>query len=198
MGSTEWGEDFADWIREHVVAYINMGMSLCLHDNVTRILLSCLDTSASGSRLRASASPLLAHLLRSTAEQISHPTSEGRSLWDAHLDKGELFGEKFDADAAAIYEEMESAANEMGIRPLGSGSDYTVFLQHIGVRMIQTVVEFDLISIQVASSEAGFTSTLHDPVYHYHSVFDSQHWQEMYGDPGFSRHVCIPVTIRFR
>jgi N-acetylated-alpha-linked acidic dipeptidase len=28
-------------------------------------------------------------------------------------------------------------------------------------------------------------------VYHYHSVFDSQHWQEVYGDPDFSRHVCI-------
>lgn len=26
MGSTEWGEDFAEWIREHVVAYINLGM----------------------------------------------------------------------------------------------------------------------------------------------------------------------------
>lgn len=25
MGSTEWGEDFADWIQEHVVAYLNLG-----------------------------------------------------------------------------------------------------------------------------------------------------------------------------
>lgn len=90
---------------------------------------------------------------------------------------------------------MESAADNIGINPLGSGSDYTVFLQYIGVRNVQEAVEFDLMSVQVASSEAGFTSTLHDPVYHYHSVFDSQHWQEVYGDPGFSRHVCFGITL---
>lgn len=28
-----------------------------------------------------------------------------------------------------------------------------------------------------------------DGVYFYHSVFDSQHWMELYGDPGFFRHV---------
>jgi N-acetylated-alpha-linked acidic dipeptidase len=25
VGSTEWGEDFADWIQEHVVSYVNVG-----------------------------------------------------------------------------------------------------------------------------------------------------------------------------
>ena len=25
IGSTEWGEDFADWIDDHVVAYLNLG-----------------------------------------------------------------------------------------------------------------------------------------------------------------------------
>lgn len=196
MGSTEWGEDFTDWIREHVVAYINLGMFPHLSDTVIWILFSCSDTSVSGSRLKAAASPLLAHLLRSTAEQIPHPTSEGRSLWDARLDKGELFGENLDAEAAAIYDEMELAADNMGIEPLGSGSDYTVFLQYIGVRNDQETMEFNLISIQVASSQAGFSSTLHDPVYHYHSIFDSQHWQEVYGDPSFSRHVCFRITTR--
>ena len=28
IGSTEWGEDFADWIDEHVVAYLNLGRLL--------------------------------------------------------------------------------------------------------------------------------------------------------------------------
>ncbi|KAH7887556.1 hypothetical protein F5I97DRAFT_1861258 [Phlebopus sp. FC_14] len=161
VGSTEWGEDFTEWIREHVVAYVN------------------LDTSASGSRLRASASPLLAHLLRETAEHIPHPTSKGRSLWDARLDSGTLFGGKLDAEAVIMDQESQLASDSLGVNPLGSGSDYTVFLQYIGV----------------PSAEAGFKSTLHDPVYHYHSVFDSQHWQEVYGDPGFSRHVAIAKHI---
>lgn len=28
IGSTEWGEDFADWIQDHVVAYLNLGKHL--------------------------------------------------------------------------------------------------------------------------------------------------------------------------
>lgn len=28
IGSTEWGEDFAEWIDEHVVAYLNLGACL--------------------------------------------------------------------------------------------------------------------------------------------------------------------------
>jgi hypothetical protein len=39
--------------------------------------------------------------------------------------------------------------------------------------------------------EAGFGSTHSDPVYHYHSVFDSERWQEVYGDPGFVKHVSL-------
>jgi N-acetylated-alpha-linked acidic dipeptidase len=161
VGSTEWGEDFSEWIKDHVVAYVNM------------------DTSASGSRLKAAGSPLLAHLLRETAEQIPHPTSEERSLWDARGDSGTLFGEHMNAEIAAMHEDELLAVDSIGVSPLGSGSDYTIFLQYHGV----------------PSTDGGFTSTLHDPVYHYHSIFDSQYWQELYGDPGFSRHVAIAKHI---
>ncbi|KAG2156266.1 hypothetical protein DEU56DRAFT_766277 [Suillus clintonianus] len=157
IGSTEWGEDFSEWIKDHVVAYVNM------------------DTSASGSRLKTAGSPLLAHLLRETAEQIPHPTSGERSLWDARGDSGTLFGEHMNAEIAAMDKDDLLAVDSIGVSPLGSGSDYTVFLQYHGV----------------PSTDGGFTSTLHDPVYHYHSIFDSQYWQELYGDPGFSRHVAI-------
>jgi hypothetical protein len=37
----------------------------------------------------------------------------------------------------------------------------------------------------------GFGSTRSDPVYHYHSVFDSERFQEVYADPGFVKHVGI-------
>jgi N-acetylated-alpha-linked acidic dipeptidase len=36
----------------------------------------------------------------------------------------------------------------------------------------------------------GFGSTRSDPVYHYHSVYDSERFQEIYADPGFVKHVC--------
>lgn len=36
----------------------------------------------------------------------------------------------------------------------------------------------------------GFTSTRSDPVFHYHSVYDTERFQEIYADPGFVKHVC--------
>ncbi|KAI0939157.1 hypothetical protein AcV5_000651 [Taiwanofungus camphoratus] len=159
IGSTEWGEDFADWIERHVVAYLN------------------LDSSVSGSRFYTSASPSFAHFLRTVAEDIPHPTKLGHTLWDATQDKGVLYGEHVDEEVVKIYEEemQARAADDLGVGVLGSGSDYTVFLQRIGV----------------ASTNHGFQSTLSDPVYHYHSVYDSQRWQELYADPGFLRHVAV-------
>ncbi|KAF8812308.1 Zn-dependent exopeptidase [Phlegmacium glaucopus] len=163
IGSTEWGEDFVDWIDDHVVAYLN------------------LDSSVSGSRLHASASPLLAHLIRDTAEELPHPTDKGRTLWDATNDSGKLFGlmgcanASIKAEAKAIRAIELAQGDNIGVSPLGSGSDYTVFLQRNGI----------------PSTNGGFGATTHDPVYHYHSVFDSERWQELYGDPGFFRHVSV-------
>lgn len=117
IGSTEWGEDFAEWIQKHVVAYVN------------------LDTAVAGSRFRANASPLLAHLLRRTTEDIPHPTDPKRTLWDATTDRGQLFGEYDDIDSLGTEVETQ-AADSVGIRPLGSGSDYTVFLQRLGVQFM--------------------------------------------------------------
>ncbi|EDR12349.1 uncharacterized protein LACBIDRAFT_245820, partial [Laccaria bicolor S238N-H82] len=131
IGSTEWGEDFPSWIAEHVVAYLNV------------------DVSVAGSRWTASASPSLAHLFKKAALDIPHPTIPGKTLWDAREDDG--------------------------ILPLGSGSDFTVFLQRLGVRF----------------SDEGFAFTPSDAIYHYHSIYDSQRWQEVYGDPGFHRHVAV-------
>ncbi|THH30685.1 hypothetical protein EUX98_g3498 [Antrodiella citrinella] len=161
IGSTEYGEDFAEFIEKHVVAYLN------------------LDSSVSGSRFSMSASPSLAHFVRGAAEKVPHPTKPGLTLWDAKKDTGVLYGEHIDAEALKMYEEESQNADELGVSPLGSGSDYTVFLQRIGV----------------ASTNGGFGSTLHDPVYHYHSVFDSQAWQERYADPGFLRHVAIAKSL---
>ena len=100
---------------------------------------SPIDSSVSGSHFRASGSPLLAHLNRGTAEELPHPTDKGRTLWDATNDYGKLFGLMGHANVSAKEEvkairAMELAkADNIGVSPLGSGSDYTVFLQRIGV-----------------------------------------------------------------
>lgn len=44
--------------------------------------------------------------------------------------------------------------------------------------------------------DQGFGPTPSDPVYHYHSIYDTQRWQELYADPGFHRHVSYPLLLR--
>ncbi|KAK8877322.1 glutamate carboxypeptidase [Apiospora arundinis] len=61
--------------------------------------------------------------------------------------------------------------NDGYIEPMGSGSDYTAFI-HNGIG-----------SVDIGSWNGGS-----DPVYHYHSNFDSYHWMTTYGDPGFVNH----------
>ncbi|KAK0235018.1 hypothetical protein EDD85DRAFT_929054 [Armillaria nabsnona] len=163
IGSTEWGEDFAEFIDKYVVAYVNI------------------DGSASGSRYGTQASPLLAHLVRQSALDIPHPTQKGRTLWDATKDTGSYFGARevgeavTDPDVVAMSEARPNAVDALGVGVLGSGSDYTVFLQRLGI----------------ASTNGGFGHTINDPVYHYHSVYDSERWMELYGDPGFFRHTAV-------
>ncbi|EUC66758.1 vacuolar protein sorting-associated protein [Rhizoctonia solani AG-3 Rhs1AP] len=159
IGSTEWGEDFADWIQKHVVAYLNV------------------DVATAGERFGLSGSPSLAHLLRQAAVDVPHPSDANRTLWDAKDDLGPFTG-PVDKDAFAIQQEVElarKAASSTEVSPLGSGSDYTVFLQRLGI----------------ASSDESFGGTSQSAVYHYHSIWDSQTWMEKYGDPGFLRHVAI-------
>lgn len=90
------------------------------------------DSSVSGSRFRANASPSLAHLVRGAAEDVPHPTKPGLSLWDATKDSGVFRGAVND-EVLEMYDAEQQQADDLGVTPLGSGSDYTVFLQRIGV-----------------------------------------------------------------
>jgi len=138
VGSTEMGEDYAEWIQEHVISYHNV------------------DVSVSGSFLEVQASPSLKKLLQESGESIQDPEKNGTLTTNDRMNK---------------------------IRPLGSGSDYTVFLQHLGI----------------ASTNFGYSRSIdkkdEDPVYHYHSNYDSFHWMENFGDPTFERHVTISKLL---
>ena len=43
--------------------------------------------------------------------------------------------------------------------------------------------------------DQSFSETLTDARYHYHSIYDSQRWQELYADPGFHRHVAVAKQL---
>ncbi|KAK0564707.1 Vacuolar protein sorting-associated protein 70 [Tilletia horrida] len=137
VGSTEFGEDFSDWLSENAALYHN------------------LDVSVAGPELQLGASPSVLDLYRNAAKEVPHPDEEKKNVT---------------IDLAMA---------------LGSGSDFTVFLQHLGI----------------ASSTVGYGATADSPVYHYHSNYDSFAWMDKFGDPGFSRHVAISkllglVTLR--
>eukprot|EP01113_Clastostelium_recurvatum_P013798 TRINITY_DN1739_c0_g1_i6.p1 TRINITY_DN1739_c0_g1~~TRINITY_DN1739_c0_g1_i6.p1 ORF type:complete len:755 (+),score=154.28 TRINITY_DN1739_c0_g1_i6:38-2266(+) len=52
---------------------------------------------------------------------------------------------------------------------LGSGSDFTVFIDHIGIPCV----------------DLGFTGLIGGI---YHSIYDSMHWMDMFGDPHYTFH----------
>lgn len=104
---------------------------------------------------------MLAHLLRETAEQIPHPTSEGRSLWDARGDSGTLFGEHMNAEVAAMHEDELLAADSIGVSPLGSGSDYTIFLQYHGVS--QWIAKYVFCSLHLTNDTRCQVLTVDSP-----------------------------------
>ncbi|RDW76072.1 hypothetical protein BP5796_06893 [Coleophoma crateriformis] len=68
---------------------------------------------------------------------------------------------------------------DKSISTMGSGSDFTAFQDFAGVPSI----------------DLGFgpdDSAPHGaPVYHYHSNYDSYHWMNTYGDPGFHYHIAM-------
>ena len=61
------------------------------------------------------------------------------------------------------------------VHTMGSGSDFTAFQDFAGI----------------PSVDLGFANSPDSPVYHYHSNYDSFHWMDKFGDPGFHYHVAM-------
>jgi N-acetylated-alpha-linked acidic dipeptidase len=111
------------------------------------------DSSASGNSFSAAAVPALADFLRDVARDVPDPS--GGSIYDSwrrHEGK------------------PEGAGPEVTTR-LGSGSDYTVFLNFLGIPVA------DL--------------TFDGPYGVYHSLYDSFTWVDRIGDPGYYYHAAM-------
>ncbi|PHH88565.1 hypothetical protein CDD83_7359 [Cordyceps sp. RAO-2017] len=65
------------------------------------------------------------------------------------------------------------------ISTMGSGSDFTAFQDFAGVPSI----------------DLSFQGSPRDAVYHYHSNYDSFHWMDRYGDPGFRYHKAMAQLV---
>ncbi|VUG18516.1 DEBR0S3_13432g1_1 [Brettanomyces bruxellensis] len=108
-----------------------------------------MDAAVTGPNFNLAASPMLYEVVQSVASEL--PYSETRTLLDhlRHTHKGTSV-----------------------VGNLGSGSDYTVFLERLGIPAV----------------DMGFQSAKNSPVYHYHSIYDNYNWMTRYGDPGFKLH----------
>jgi N-acetylated-alpha-linked acidic dipeptidase len=143
-GSTEWGEQFADELRKKAVAYLNV------------------DSSTSGPNLEGSAVASLVPMLVETSHSLQDPS--GKSLYDAW--KISQIRERHERNKP----DEVTDANLPNTR-IGSGSDHTVFLDFVGLPVM----------------ELGFDGDYGV----YHSMYDNYYWMNHFGDPGYRYHTLM-------
>jgi len=142
LGSTEWAEEHIDELRAHAVAYINS------------------DANGRGY-LGMAGSHTLEKFANEVARDITDPETR-LSAW-----KRNQLHEIADAKSASDRQEIRSRA-DLRIGALGSGSDFTGFLQHDGV----------------ASLNIGFGGEDGGGIYH--SIYDDFYWYTHFSDTDFS------------
>lgn len=146
IGSTEWGEDNAQALG-NAAAYFNM------------------DVAVSGKKFGASGVPSLKEFVREITKAV--PSPQGGTVYDAWKNANQpKAGSSRTQESGSNYRLPASGLNtDVPVGDLGSGSDYTVFLQHLGV----------------PSTDIGSTGEYGV----YHSAFDDFAWFKKFGDPDF-------------
>lgn len=146
LGSTEWVEKHADELRQKAVVYINS------------------DTNGRGF-LYAGGSHTLEKFVNEVAKDIPDPQTR-ISVWERLRNLEFVTGSS--ADRKEIMER-----SDLRIGALGSGSDFTPFLQHAAI----------------ASLNIGFGGE--DGGGSYHSVYDSFDHYTRFGDPNFAYGIAL-------
>ena len=145
LGSTEWVETHAQELRNKAVLYLNS------------------DTNSRGT-LDAEGSHDLQHFLNQAARDVTDPETGASVLTRAIA-----------ARRVTAYEASHTAdaGSEIVLGALGSGSDFTPFLQHLGVNSLN--IEFH------GEAEYGV----------YHSAYDSFDHFRRFVDPTFEYAVAL-------
>jgi N-acetylated-alpha-linked acidic dipeptidase len=146
IGSTEWVEQHIAELQ-NAVAYFNV------------------DVAVSGTTFNSAAVPSLRSFLQQIAAEVPSPAggTVARQIRNEQHDTPDQHAPRY----AAVPEAPASPTeNPMHIANLGSGSDYTPFLQHAGVPSTDI------------GSDGAFSV--------YHSVYDNFDWFVRYIDPTFA------------
>lgn len=141
LGSTEWAEAHADELKQKVVLYINT------------------DSNSRGY-LGMGGSHTLERFINSVAKEIVDPVKNISAWKRVQLHR----------IGRGSSEERQEARTRADLRigALGSGSDYTVFIDHLGI----------------ASLNIGFGGESGGGIYH--SIYDDFYWYTTFGDHDFA------------
>ena len=167
VGSTEWADEHASELDTKAVLLLNV------------------DSAVGGHELDLDGVPSLRDFLLDATEAVTDVrsgktlravwTEKKRAQWaaTAPLDFYDPLWEAADPSlpagtASGLAPTRPAAVFSPQLNPLGSGSDYTAFLDHLGV----------------ASVDVGFGGRYGV----YHSVFDDFYWMEKLCDPEFLTH----------
>ncbi|MFL6593238.1 MAG: M28 family metallopeptidase [Luteimonas sp.] len=155
LGSTEFAEAHADELQRKAVAYINS------------------DTNGRGF-LDMEGSHSLQHVLNEVAAGVEDPQTHV-SVRERARARMRVDGASGDAKPNDKEDALLAAkGGDLPIGALGSGSDYSAFLQHLGI----------------ASLNLGFSGE-DDQGGVYHSRYDSFDHYDRFGDPGFAYGVAL-------
>jgi N-acetylated-alpha-linked acidic dipeptidase len=159
LGSTEWAETHAKELQGKAVLYLNS-------DGNDRGFLS------------AGGSHSLQHLVNDVSSGVKDPQT-GVSTQARLRAKLEVDGfEKGASDDDRKAAKEAAAGGDLAIEALGSGSDFTPFLQHLG-----------LTSLNIAFGGEADGDGI------YHSNYDSYDHYIRYGDPGFVYGIAEAETV---
>jgi N-acetylated-alpha-linked acidic dipeptidase len=138
LGSTEWVEDHLAEVAAKTVIYINR------------------DASTGRGSFSAGGVHSLTPFVHELARAVPDPAEPSKTLYDTWLDRAREQQRAGDPPLAAPQ-----------LTALGSGSDYTAFLDHAGVSVLDMGI----------GSEANRGT--------YHSTYDHPIWFKKFVDPGF-------------
>ncbi len=163
VGSTEWVEEHASDIDQKALMLLNV------------------DSAVGGPEVDAGGVPSLRDLMLDAMGAIHDPRSNKtlrdgwverrRSAWAsaAPIDLDDrLWNDDAIAKSAAGATATDPFSSHLQMGALGSGSDYTAFLDHLGI----------------PSLDVGFSGRYGV----YHSIYDNFYWMEKFGDPEFITH----------
>jgi len=139
-GSTEWGEEFADELKQKAVAYLNV------------------DEATSGNNFQGDAVGSLAPLLVDVSHALVTPS--GKSLYDEWRVSRQT--EMNDKRALTDF--------ELANTRIGSGSDHTVFLNFLGIPVVGLTFVGPYGVYHSLYDDFYWMNHFGDPGYRYHSL----------------------------